>query len=247
MKSLKLSGTWKRVGEQVLVTLVVSAIAFAQAMAAAQVKVQSQKAAGSAQSQSASVAKPSAEKQAEAGTKSERFGGPQEGIRVHGHWVIEVRNADGTFASRSEFENSLQPGGNVALARVLAGFESVRNWRLIIGSSTAALCPSHLANTSFPGSCEIVPASYPSSDSTLFKNLTTVTIHPNDDRIELDGSFTAEAAATIDVVNSAVEAVSAGSTLTDFRVFTSKTLALADQRQVIAGQIVQVSVVISFS
>src|SRR5207237_8527169 len=28
------------------------------------------------------------------------------GIRVHGHWTIVVRNADGSVASLSEFENS---------------------------------------------------------------------------------------------------------------------------------------------
>jgi hypothetical protein len=34
-------------------------------------------------------------------------GGPQEGIKVHGHWVIEVRNPDGTLSTRREFENGL--------------------------------------------------------------------------------------------------------------------------------------------
>src|SRR5262249_33754447 len=29
-------------------------------------------------------------------------------IKVHGHWVIEVQNPNGTFFSHTEFENSLQ-------------------------------------------------------------------------------------------------------------------------------------------
>ncbi|MGD0346482.1 MAG: hypothetical protein ABSA85_06980 [Terracidiphilus sp.] len=33
--------------------------------------------------------------------------GTQEGIHVSGHWVIEVKNPDGTVAVRREFENSL--------------------------------------------------------------------------------------------------------------------------------------------
>jgi hypothetical protein len=30
-----------------------------------------------------------------------------QGIKVHGHWVLQVKNADGTLAQRREFENSL--------------------------------------------------------------------------------------------------------------------------------------------
>jgi hypothetical protein len=37
-------------------------------------------------------------------------GGPHEGIKVHGHWTIEVRNSDGSLARHVEFENSLDPG-----------------------------------------------------------------------------------------------------------------------------------------
>src|SRR5271155_2256482 len=31
----------------------------------------------------------------------------QEGINVHGHWIIEVKNPDGKIANRVEFENAL--------------------------------------------------------------------------------------------------------------------------------------------
>jgi hypothetical protein len=36
--------------------------------------------------------------------------GQHEGITVHGHWIIEVRNPDGKLASHTEFENALSPG-----------------------------------------------------------------------------------------------------------------------------------------
>lgn len=68
-------------------------------------------------------------------------GGPQEGINVHGHWVIVVRNADGSVASTNEFENALFSGsGNVLLANVLGhknstGFWSV-NLNVVNGSVT---------------------------------------------------------------------------------------------------------------
>ena len=36
--------------------------------------------------------------------------GQQEGITVHGHWVIEVKNPDGSVVRHVEVENSLDPG-----------------------------------------------------------------------------------------------------------------------------------------
>jgi len=36
--------------------------------------------------------------------------GQQEGITVHGHWVIEVKNPDGSLVRHVEVENSLDPG-----------------------------------------------------------------------------------------------------------------------------------------
>jgi hypothetical protein len=38
-------------------------------------------------------------------------GGTHEGIKVHGHWMIEVRSLDGKLVSHTEFENSLYTGG----------------------------------------------------------------------------------------------------------------------------------------
>src|ERR1700747_2784460 len=41
--------------------------------------------------------------------KSHR-GGQHEGIRIHGHWTIEVRNLHGSVTRHVKFENSLDPG-----------------------------------------------------------------------------------------------------------------------------------------
>ena len=38
---------------------------------------------------------------------SREEGGPREGIKVHGHWTIVVKNPDGTVAQRREFDNDL--------------------------------------------------------------------------------------------------------------------------------------------
>jgi hypothetical protein len=49
-------------------------------------------------------------------------GGMHQGITVHGRWVIEVKNPDGTVVSRREFENKLeQPWGADTLVQILSG------------------------------------------------------------------------------------------------------------------------------
>jgi hypothetical protein len=42
--------------------------------------------------------------------------GQPEGITVHGHWTIDVRNPDGSTVRHVEFENSLDPGFSVPAA-----------------------------------------------------------------------------------------------------------------------------------
>ncbi len=41
------------------------------------------------------------------GSQAANSGGVAEGIKVHGHWIIEVRNPDGTLVTRREFDNRL--------------------------------------------------------------------------------------------------------------------------------------------
>jgi hypothetical protein len=48
--------------------------------------------------------------------------GQHEGIKVHGHWTIEVRNPDGKLVSHTEFENSLTSTGQQSIANLLLGY-----------------------------------------------------------------------------------------------------------------------------
>jgi hypothetical protein len=64
-----------------------------------------------------------------------------EGITVHGHWTIEVKNPDGTRVSREEFENSLvQPSGSEDLTLLLLG-------SYVPGGYTVALYNSGVAGS----------------------------------------------------------------------------------------------------
>jgi hypothetical protein len=68
--------------------------------------------------------------------------GMNTGIKVHGHWVIEVRNPDGKLVARREFENSLAPGGQNFLATFLSRQYSVGAWEiwLISSDNTKNVC-----------------------------------------------------------------------------------------------------------
>jgi hypothetical protein len=68
--------------------------------------------------------------------------GKSEGIKVHGHWVIEIRNPDGSLASRHELENALVAGiggGSTPLVSLLVpgpgSFSSM--WDIELGMNNA--------------------------------------------------------------------------------------------------------------
>lgn len=55
-----------------------------------------------------------------------------QGVKIHGHWKIDVKNPDGTSVKAVEFENSLvTPNeGDVALGQMLYGSFAVGGWLL---------------------------------------------------------------------------------------------------------------------
>jgi hypothetical protein len=58
------------------------------------------------------------------------------GIKVHGHWTIEVRDPDGKLVTHHEFENALQPDGVLGLAEVLGRVQTVGFWAVQVFSAT---------------------------------------------------------------------------------------------------------------
>ena len=77
-------------------------LALAPASVAQQAALAATKTVASPTTQSA-VAKPAAKAVESAMPNSAN----QQGIKVHGHWVLQVKNADGTLGERREFDNSL--------------------------------------------------------------------------------------------------------------------------------------------
>jgi len=112
-------------------------------------------------------------------------GMPSEGIQVHGHWTIDVKNPDGSLASHNEFENALEPTGVAELARLLARLETPGAWSVLVqgGSDWVRIKDA---------SC---PHNTPSPGSTVFYTLTCAVIGSGASSVlELHG--TAQAVAT---------------------------------------------------
>jgi hypothetical protein len=66
-----------------------------------------------------------------------------EGIKVHGHWVIDVKNPDGTLAQHRVFENSLKDSG-YSLVGLLGGNYVTGDFVVSLTPLTGSgICPSN--------------------------------------------------------------------------------------------------------
>jgi len=120
-----------------------------------------------------------------------------EGIAVHGHWTIEVRNPDESLVERFEFDNALVSyPGPLILVRLLARENSAGGWQIALTQLPADQSP-FLSNTGVPTSGtwgyiveSSFPLAYPSHGPHCFTNLT---VAPGDETGELVLSGTATA------------------------------------------------------
>jgi len=111
-------------------------------------KPQSQPAAGTGQPMAAQTETAAGE------SKPAKSG--QEGIKVHGHWVIDVRNPDGSLAQHREFENSLTLNGTYVLAALLSGSAVPGNWAVLLGPASGnGPCTNSYTASGVSGTSEI--------------------------------------------------------------------------------------------
>ena len=71
-------------------------------------------------------------------------GGTEIGIKVSGHWTIEVKDPDGSLVSQHEFENGLT-GGALAMTRYLARNRIVGEWQIILADLQGAPEGGHVS------------------------------------------------------------------------------------------------------
>jgi len=193
-------------------------------------------------------------------TSGQRPGGLGEGVKVHGDWTIVVRQADGTVASRHVFRNALV-SSNFLAQLLYGGIHATRNFgfNILLGSLSASPGPLETwcddAGTSF---CRIVPPGtsfpmqIPGVHPAPIQTFTapTLAITRKNDVIELNGSITARRAGEIRFVSvlnlpqpdPPVPLVAVPFTSRDL----SGTAELGSPIAVAAGQIIDVTVVLSF-
>lgn len=133
--------------------------------------------------------------------------GTSEGIKVHGHWVIEVREPDGSLVERREFENALLPSGAGMLPRLLWGDFTVGNWRLTMTPSVGGNTPC-VGDGGVEALCLIGESTDP-SDPVPPSLFTTLTVNvpwegPDAHKLVLSGSFVAQKDGEIGAVSASV-------------------------------------------
>jgi len=104
-------------------------------------RAQTNSAKGPADKKAAAAILPVQANEAAAQAGEPRAKGVDTGIKVHGHWVINVLSANGQLVSHTEFENALQGSGMVGLAAILVRNDSVGIWKISF-AGTSGPCTS---------------------------------------------------------------------------------------------------------
>ena len=193
-------------------------------------------------------------------------GGTQEGIKVHGHWVIEVRNPDGSLVDRREVENGISVAGGPLLAGLLTRGLSAGYWTIVLtGAPNSACAPA-------PGTGCWIQQSRPVGQPGIFppgpgiSDTLTVNLGGASNSVVLQGMVTAPATGVIDLVTTHLGACVPGTapaSCTSFNLpntppyntigsteFSRRLFGIPPaipSVSVVSGQIVQVTVTITFS
>ena len=178
-------------------------------------------------------------------TTAKPSGGTQEGIKVHGHWTIEVRNPDGRLVSRHEFENSLFATGDQLLAGLLGRrIVSVAQWRVKLQGTNLGDITGPCRQSGQPRACIITEGTQ--AGSPFFGGLSVNVPPAAPGTFELAGQASADAPDSIaSVATDATVCLDQSCTSTQALFFTKHVLAAPIQ--LTTGQIAQVKVVFSFS
>lgn len=171
-----------------------------------------------------------------------------DGIAVHGHWKIEVFEPDGELSYAVEFENALMNDGKSRLVGLLAHTEAAGRWSVLLGHATGTNPACDVLGS--PSECAIhEPDALIAGVPGVSFNLSATASGSGHDLI-LSGSTTANRGGEIDRVETRLGAcpntdTPAACGAVGQSAFTQKTLP--SPVVVTLGQIVQVTVTLSFS
>lgn len=195
-----------------------------------------------------------------AATGAQSQSGPSlSSIRVHGHWVIEVRESDGRIVGRHEFDNALED--QRALLAVFGRVNSVGHWYVGLGDLYGDGEPCVSGTPAVPTSCTLQEP----GDARVYSSGTRLSVlsvalegTPSPNQLVLQGTFTAQNTGQISSVVTGLgvcaSTVAPSAPCTDGLAFSVTRHVFAQTGApgigpipVNAGQIVQVRVAISFS
>ena len=186
-------------------------------------------------------------------------GAAQTSIAVQGHWIFEVRNADGTGVKRYEFDNALVSAK--ALLTTLARQNSAGRWNVMLGDFSGV----DVCATGTPPVRAVCALQEPGDQVTYSDTKKIVALSvalegsPSPDKLVLQGTFTADLSGQITVVRTGLALCSntiapaapcangTGPILTAHYMEPSAPPSAGGPIPVAAGQIVQVRVEIRFS
>jgi hypothetical protein len=137
-----------------------------------------------------------------AGKDEKGVGGVHQGLKLHGHWTITIKNPDGTVTSHNEFENSLTGGGPSAILSLIAGQATPSD--LMIGFSDVGGTPPCVSTQGVCGIVRILTDEPADSNCQVFYCVTglttTLNINSTPPTLTYAGSFTATQAGAINTV-----------------------------------------------
>jgi len=180
---------------------------------------------------------------------------PENGVGVHGHWIITVRENDGTLVRRFEFDNALVNDGGAWLAEHLSKTGPLPFfWRVVLISNSAPVCTSAVTSDLFGSGtvCAFGESSLShTGTSTLHSTDITLTAEPGG-VMRLAGQLTMEADGSINEVGTWIAELDTGdpcvqSQTCPIREFTRADAPNGGNVPVSAGQLVDVQVDIAFT
>jgi hypothetical protein len=194
--------------------------------------------------------------------------GNQEGVKLHGHWIIDVRNPDGTLAEHRDFENTATGYGQELLAALMSGYAVPSDYAIFLSTTGTAPCaaPQGYQGCGIVRSLTTLPASALCQYYTCFTGETysanLIDSSGTGSTFTLQGNFTATQGGTITGVSTlygtcpanlstatalATVTPAACSTTTGSGGYRTGTTATVSTVTVVTSQIVQVTVTFSFS
>jgi hypothetical protein len=211
-----------------------------------------------------------------AGTELKPASSLNQSLKMHGHWIIDIKNPDGTLAHHHEFENSIQYDGQNYLIGLMSGYGAAGPWEIYFTNVGATSAGSPCNTGTYPY-CAIVystttmPGQFACSLYTCAGGLTITPTFGVGPTLKLEGSITATQARTIGFVGTGMNACgqtgvafgsypTAISTVSPATCYTSPyggptndfggtgtSTTLGSPISVASGQIMQVTVILSFS